>query len=412
MRISTLLLNRMGVNGILDQQGALAQVQNKLASGKKILSPADDPSGSASIIRLAQAKTLTEQYQRNSNQAANRLTLEESALSNVENALQRIRELAVQANNSTLDDADRRAIGMEVRQRLDEIISTANSRDSNGEYLFAGNQVSQRPFSRQADGSFSYNADQGQRLIQISPERRVADSDSGYKVFMDIASGNGKFQAVDNPVNTGSGIIDLGSVTDISAYVSDTYTITMVTNGSGNLGYNVIGAATGQVIPPLPQDPVTDAPDFSSGTGIEFKGIETKITGTPAAGDTYVIKPPGRHDIFTIVNDLATALETGTAGNANNTRVLNTITSSLQNIDNALEHMVEFRANVGARLNTIDDQRSVNDAFQIELQATASKIQDLDMVSAISELQARSYALQAAQSSFSRIQGLSLFNFL
>ena len=155
-----------------------------------------------------------------------------------------------------------------------------------------------------------------------------------------------------------------------------------------------------------------DAPDFSSGASITFNGIETKITGTPAAGDTYTISPGGKRDIFTMVDDLATALESGTTGNQNSARVINTITASLQNLDNALQHVVEYRANVGARLNTIDDQRSVNDAFKIELQTTASKIQDLDIVSAISELQARSYALQAAQSSFTKIQGLSVFNFL
>lgn len=412
MRISTLLINQLGINGILNQQARLSQIQAKLATGKRILSPADDPSGSAQLIRLTQSKTLTEQYIRNSIQVVNRQTSEEAVLASVENSLLRLRELAIQANSSTLDNSSRHAIGQEVRQRVDEIFGLANSKDTNGKYLFAGYQVNQKPFSRQADGSFSYNADQGQRLIQISSQRRIADGDSGLKVFMDIGVGNGRFQIMDNPANTGSGIIDPGIVADFSAYVADTYTITIVTNGNGKLAYNVVGAATGQLIPPLPQDPVIDAPDYSPEAAIVFNGIETSITGAPAAGDTFTVSPATKQDIFSIANDLAVALETDAEDAAAVAKVLNAVARSFQNIDNAFEHITEFRTIIGARLNTIEDQQAVNESFLIELQATASQIQDLDMVSAITELQARTFALQAAQASFIRIQGLSIFNFL
>ncbi len=412
MRISTALLNLRGVNGILDQQAGLSKLQLKIASGRRILTPSDDPTGAAQVVRLTQAQTLTEQYQRNGVQAINRLTLEESVLASVENSLLRIRELTLQANNSTLTNTDRFAIAQEIKERTNELLGLANTRDSNGEYLFSGYQVTSKPFTQQANGTFVYNSDQGQRLLQISPERQVADSDSGLKVFMDITSGNGTFRVQDNAANTGNGIIDPGFVSDNTAYVADTYTITFVTNASGNLGYNVAGATSGQIIPPLPQNPVTNAPDFTSEAAITFNGIDTSITGTPAVGDSFTVSPSPKQDIFSIARNLATALETNANNDADVAKILNVTTRSILDIDQAFNHMTEFRAVVGARLNTIDDQRQVNESFLIEIQSTLSEIQDLDFTQAITELQLRTTALEAAQLTFIRIQGLSLFDFL
>lgn len=412
MRVSTSFIHQRGLNGILHLQNQLSDIQAKIASGKKILKPSDDPVGSAQMLRLNQAKTMLDQFERNAVLAETRLNLEEAVLASVENSLHRIRELALQANNSILSDADRQAIALEIKSRTDELISLANSRDANGEYMFGGYQVNKIPFSKLANGTIDYNGDQGQRLIQISQQNRIADGDSGFDVFMDIISGNGTFRVQDAPGNAGTGIINTGQVFDDTAYIEDTYTITFVTNSNGNLAYNVVGAASGQVIPPLPGDPVNDAPDFASSASIQFNGIETSITGTPAAGDSFSISPSPHQDIFTTVNKLATALETDTGNNADLTRVLNETTRSILDIDQAFNHISEKRAGIGARLNTIDDQLSVNQDFSIEVQSTMSGIQDLDLASAITELEQRTAALQAAQLTFVQIQSLSLFDYL
>ncbi|MFQ5660588.1 MAG: flagellar hook-associated protein FlgL [Gammaproteobacteria bacterium] len=412
MRISTSLINLRAVTRITDQQSALSALQQRISSGRKILSPADDPAGAAQVVRLTQAKTMTEQFQRNGGQANDRLVLEDSVLASVENSLLRIRELTLQANNSSLTNVDRSAIAQEIKARTNELLGLANTRDTNGEYLFSGAQVNKKPFSQQANGSVVYNADQGQRLIQVSAERQVADGDPGLKVFMDVIGGNGTFRVRDNSANSGSGIIDPGSVSNQAAYVADTYTITFVTNAGGNLGYNVVGASSGQIIPPLPQNPVTNAPDFTSEAAITFNGINTSITGIPAVGDTFAITPATRQDIFSIAQNLSAALETTASSDADVAKILNVTTRSILDIDQAFDHITQFRAMIGARLNTLDDQQQVNDAFLIETQATLSEVQDLDLVSAITELQQRSAALQAAQASFVRIQGLSIFDFL
>lgn len=411
MRISTSLLNQRGLSGILEQQAQLSRIQSQIASQKRINSPSDDPSASAQILRLSQTIAVTEQYIRNSDSALNRLQLEENALADVEAALLRVRELSLQASNGVLSDEDRQGIAFEVRQRLNELVGLANTRDANQEYLFSGNQVHQQTIS-QVNGSFVYNGDQAQRSIQISSGLRVTDSDTGSAVFMDIVNGNGTFRTQDNPANTGTGIIDSGQVFDQGAYVADNYTISFVTNANGNLGYNVVGAVSGQLIPPLPQDPTLDAPDYVDLQAIRFNGIETNINGLPVDGDSFTVQPSVKQDMFSAVADLATALETNTFAATDRAKVLNQINRSLVHIDQSFDNVVETRSSIGARINVIESKTATNESFVLELTSTLSSVRDLDIAAAAVELQQRLTSLEAAQASFVRIQGLSLFNFL
>lgn len=411
MRLSTTFFNQRAVNNILEQQSLLSRIHEQIATGNRIIRPSDDPSGSTQILRLTQSIKVNTQYQRNLDMGSNRLSLEETTLDSVQNSIIRIRELALQANNSTLSHTDRLAISQEVKQRLDELLALANTRDSNDEYLFSGFQANTQPFVLNANGSYSYQGDQGQRFLQISSGRQIADSDSGSDIFMNIINGNGTFRVQDNTGNTGDGIIDPGQVINAAAYVADTYTISFVTNGNGNLGYNIVGATSGQIIPPLPQNPVTNAPDFVSDAAIIFNGIETSIEGVPAIGDTFTVSPSTKQDLFSTVRDLAVAMEGGGVS-SNDTHIFNAISHSIVDLDNAFNNILEFRTSIGGRLNSLDDQRDVNETYLLDLEATLSKTRDLDLTSAITELQLRATALEAAQASYSRIQNLSLFQFL
>ncbi len=411
MRISSSLFNQRGLNGILEQQSRLIDIQTKIASGKRITSPSDDPSGAVQIIRLNQTQSITEQYIRNSDTAIDRLQLEETAIKSVQDSLVRVKELAVQAGNTVLSDQDRRAIASEVRQQLLSIVGLANTQDSNLDYLFSGNAVSTIPFTQLAGGQVVYNGDQGQRAIQISSGQQVNDSDPG-TVFMDIVNGNGEFTVVPDNANTGTGVIDPGQVFDSSAYVSDSYTINFVINGNGNLAYNIIGAGSGQVVPALPLNAVTDAPDFAEGAAIRFNGIETKIEGTPAVGDSFDVDPSGRQDLFSTLSNLVTALERNTLGPENRALLRNDLSTAMENIDRAQDKMIEVRSSIGARLKLVEERTLANESFLVDVSTILSDVEDLDIVSAATELQQRLTSLQAAQSAFVRIQGLSLFNFI
>jgi len=74
--------------------------------------------------------------------------------------------------------------------------------------------------------------------------------------------------------------------------------------------------------------------------------------------------------------------------------------------------VIDTQTTIGARLNSIDQQREVNETISFNMQKTLSEVQDLDYAEAISRLVQQEAGLQAAQQTFVRVQGLSLFNFL
>lgn len=196
MRISSSHFSLQGVNSILDQQAKLADTQLQLATGRRILSASDDPSGAATVLNLDQAIAATEQFQKNINEGRTRLELSETTLTQVTNVLQRVRELAVQGNNDTTGAAGRRAIAAELRQRIDELVALANSRDANDEYLFSGTRTKTQPFDQPAIGTFRYSGDQGQRALQVSPTRQVAIDDSGFDIFIRVPASAGGTQDI------------------------------------------------------------------------------------------------------------------------------------------------------------------------------------------------------------------------
>lgn len=198
MRISTSQFFQQSVESMLARQRELAQTQQQVASGKRIQRPSDDPSAAVRVLDLKEAAQRLAQYQRNADAATARLAQEETALIGIEDLLQRVRELAVRAANDTLSDVDRRAVAAEIREHRDNFLQLANSRDANGEYLFAGFQSQTRPFSFDAGGALDYAGDSGQRKLQIGDSREVAVGDPG-TIFQGFAAAAG-------------GTTDIGSV--------------------------------------------------------------------------------------------------------------------------------------------------------------------------------------------------------
>jgi len=219
MRISTVQLNASALNGIQDQQAKASDMELRIATGKKILTPADDPAGAARSLNLSLGLDQIDQYQKNINLSRARLATEEDSLSNINEVLARVRELSIYANNATQGPASREDIASEIRQRLDEVINFSNTKDGNSEFLFAGFRSQTQPFSLNA-GVVDYNGDQGQRFLQISTSRQIAVGDPGSDVFMAIKNGNGDFVTGPNAANRGTGVVSVGAVVDQTAYAA------------------------------------------------------------------------------------------------------------------------------------------------------------------------------------------------
>ena len=132
MRISTIQAFNNSVNGISRNYADLNRTFEQISTGKRILTPADDPVGSVRLLRLDQEQGLNEQYKTGMTEAKNSLSQEETILRSVGNVLQRIREIAGQAGDGALDSNDKKSLASELRQREDELLNLLNSRDASG----------------------------------------------------------------------------------------------------------------------------------------------------------------------------------------------------------------------------------------------------------------------------------------
>lgn len=414
MRISTSQQFEQSVRSMQAHQAQLARTQAQLSSGQRIQSPSDDPAGARGMLALRETIAALTQLQRNSDAVISRLGIEENALTSAVGAVQRARELAVNAGNGALGQDSLAAIAGELRQLGEQLLGVANSRDASGEYLFAGYSVTTRPFQRAADGSVTYVGDQGQRLIQIGDSRSVASGDSGAVVFAGIREGNGSFAALADAANTGTGVIVPGTVLDANQWAAagDRYTIEFVTNSAGELAYQVFGDSGGQLLPAPPAVTPDAAPAYRSGTDIQFAGVQVSIEGQPAPGDQFQVAPSGNGDVFAMVEDLAAALTAPVGTPAQRAALGNAVNRALADFDRALDHLGGVRSAVGGRLNAIDGQRDLNEDLLLRSRTLLGEIADLDYAEAISRLSQQQVALEAAQQAFVRMQGLSLFNYI
>lgn len=182
MRVSTNTLYDQGTRAMLQQQSSLFKLQQQLASGKRIMTPSDDPIGAARAHELSQSLSLNTQYADNRHRAMDNLQQVESTLGNVTNVIQNIRTMAVAAGNPAFSDSERHMMAVELRGHFEELLGLANTKDEQGNYLFSGFKGDTVPFVEQA-GSVTYQGDAGQRLIQVSGSRQLPVNETGEAVF-------------------------------------------------------------------------------------------------------------------------------------------------------------------------------------------------------------------------------------
>jgi len=189
MRISTSWAQQLGVNAMNAQQVKMSKTQMQLSAGLTNLTPSDDPAAAVKALSLQESIDKTTQYQENIEVTRARLSIEEGGLQTAENIIFRAKELTVQALNSTLTLSDREAIKSEIDQLLQEMVGVANTKNANGEYIFSGDLSTTPAVAWDAEvGSYVYQGGVNQRVLDIAPERRVADGDLGSNLFSNITS--------------------------------------------------------------------------------------------------------------------------------------------------------------------------------------------------------------------------------
>ena len=394
MRVSTLEFQTNASQQMQTLESQISQTQEELSTGIQLQNAADNPAAMSQVNQLNAEISASQQYQTNGSSLNSNLTLEEQSLTDATTVMQSARDLAVQANNAALTPSQRQDIATQLQQLQQQLVSTANSTDADGNYLFSGEASTTQPFA-QSGNSVTYNGSSSVSQVQISSNQRISSSNAGSQVFMNIPAGNGTFTTAVGASNTGTATIDTGTVTSPSQWVPDTYTITFtdptdytVTNSAGTTVSNGT---------------------FTSPGRISFNGISTTVTGTPAAGDTFTVAPAGTASAFSTISNLITTLNNP---NLNSAQISAQVGTALEQIDGAVSNFGLVQASVGARINAITAANTTAQSTQTAMTASVSSLQNVDYAAATTQLSTEELALQAAQESYASIEKLSLFQYL
>lgn len=403
MRISTSLIHEFSLRAMQAGQEAIYKSQNQIASGKRFLTPSEAPADAMRVLERTQSLDRIQQFQRNIGFAQGELNQQDALFGDAVDTLRAVRDLALQMNNATYNNENRASAALVVRQRIEYLMSLANSRDTTGNYLFSGFKGETQPFAVNGSGAVQYYGDQGARMLRVGEGLEMQVAEDGGSLFMQIPSGNGTFVTRAATGNTGTGTVDGGSVVDSSLWVPDNYTVTFAV-AAGVTTYSITDGA-------LPANTVATG-TYQSGTAIQFRGIQFTVQGAPADGDTFTIDPSAGKSIFATLKELADALATPTYTPNQGAALNNAISSALTGIDQAMDRFVGARARAGERLNSLDAIQAGYEARVVLHQQNISSLVDTDYAEAVSNLSRQMQALEASQKAYAVTKDLTLFNYI
>lgn len=399
MRISTVTIFSQSVSSMHRQQSGFIKVGQQIASGRRVVTPSDDPRAASQAVNVSQSKAMTEQYADARVAARNSLAQAESILNSVAGAITSAKTLLVQGINGTLSDPDRESVAGELKGIRETILGQANATDGNGVYLFGGYRDNSRPFVENASGAIEYVGDTNVRQQKIDASRLMNVSENGNTIFQSVHSSAG-YLAREGDTNSGSltfkgpQIVDAGD----PDYGND-FEIEFSDDGTGQMVYSINGGP---------------AQVYNEGQPIQFGGLSLQLDGQPAPGDRLEVKPAQNMDpdLFAALDSAIAVLSQPANTPEEKARLLNTLNTVMREMDNALDNVLTVRASMGARLNELDTVDTVGDQRLLNYEQTLSDLVDLDYVEAIADYTRRQIGLQAAQRTFVDLSELSLFNFL
>jgi flagellar hook-associated protein 3 FlgL len=310
MKISTQLLFDRAAEQMSLVQNKLADSQAHLAQGKQILKPSDAPDQAAVVQRLKTVMSRQESFLSSMVTLRSRLENEDTTLKSASDLLVRAKEIAVHAANDTLSPINRRALGKEMEAVRDQLLSLANSKDNNGNFLFAGSRSTKPAFDAPEDApgeSPVYKGDQTKMTVMVGEQRSIPTNRTGTDAFVSL----------NRPGPTP------GSVQGVSF----------------------------------------------------FKVMDDLVAGINNSND--VAMQLGVDEMTSLLNGMSLA-----------------------------------HADIGTDMNVVEQQTGVIEDTILNLKTNLSTVEDLDYAAAITKMNQQLLSLEAAQSSFSKISQLSLFNYL
>ena len=416
MRLSSIQIYNQALGGIRNATSEISSTQEQIATNKRINTPSDDPAASALILNLETELERSRQFQRNIDRIESYLQRGETQISSIENVVDRVRELVIQANGVAMTSTTREIIAAEIEQRLQELLGLINSRDENGSYIFSGYNTTQPTFIEN-DGKYIFQGDMGERTELISNSTTLNTNIVGKYLFDEINIANVLPDLTPSSENTSMAQITELTVKDINLFNQEM-------SPAGVDGYIIEFNPIGDVVPPSPNFKYINVSNgsvsgnivFDQSFGINSDSFTAVTSETPSPGDRFFLKPKSKENILNIISSIGKTIgeyqEINNQGESQNEIFNNFISSSLEDLSSIQSNLRIGQSDIGARLSKLDNTRSNQQSLDLISQGLLSNTRDLDYTEAVSRLSFQTFVLEAAQQSFVKVANLSLFNFL
>ena len=395
-RIGTANMYDSTISNLGSRQSSLVELMEKTTAGKRVLRASDDPVAAAQAERARTRITRSENEQRVLGSQRDVIAQGESELGKAHEALQDFRDLLIQAGNGSYDQVARDALVKQMESLRDQILGYANAKDSNGLPIFRGLGSSDTPLQSVPPGAQS-SLNPGQNT---GSDNGLPISLDGHAAWLNVPTGNGVFEVGSGVSNSGKAWADTGSITDPSKVTGDSYTLVFSKDpASGAVSY-VINSSAGTSTP---------SATYKAGEAITINGQQIVIKGEPANGDSFTMAPSKRTDIFTVLDQAISTVKSGTNGSA---ALQQGLGRAMSELDSGMNRVQAVRSYAGDQLNRADRLESDMKDQSLTQEGARSRAEDIDMITALSDVETQKVGLQAALQSYAQMQKLSLFNYI
>jgi flagellar hook-associated protein 3 FlgL len=403
MRISTGQMFQQNTASILEKQSATNTIMAQISSGKRVNTAGDDPVAAIGIDNLKQKNALVDQFVKNIDYATSHIQQAESQLGQADTLAGSMKELVLRGANGSMTTAERQVIADDMRQSLEQLMSIANTKDESGNYIFAGNKTNSAPFALDNNEQVVYSGDSGIRKSNIAAGVQVNTNVPGDAAFMNAANAMGDYGVNYSSTQQGDFVVSSAKITNTATHVPDTYSFNFVDDGTGGMNLEVSDSAS-------PANTVTTVAPFDASVPVSVNGIEVKLDGEPKMGDSFTIEQQPQVSIFETFSKAIALFESG--DDAQTPAGQSELAQLLNNIDSGVNQMSQQRSVTGNSLKALQ-QYSDNHVDEKLINTSAlSRLEDLDLASAITEFEKQQLALNAVSSVFSKISSTSLFDYI
>lgn len=400
MRITTNMMYNRGLSSL----SAAAERQNtayeQLYSGDKFKTAGQDPSGMSQKMALTKEIDLFQQYGVNGSLLENSLGHEETILSSLNDAMLSAQTLMQKSNDSALSQADRESVAKELEGLQQQMFDLMNSKNSQGEYIFGGNQSKTQPFVKDPSGNYVFQGDTGQREIQVSSTVRIPANDSGLDLFETVPTRRtARADTADIQVKVGAqGQFDNFYRTNYdSALASNKYTVTTVAGAPDSYQITDVGGN------------VLQNGDYVAGEDINFNGLTLNLSQNAGTVQEFSLDQPKNDNILNGISDFIGALRDP---NLSNDDFQLRSQDAQAHLSNARQRMDTGLGALGGRMNSLEQVMSSNTGLDTLNQQARAKVSEIDLYEVISTLSKENAAMSASQQAFSNISKLTLFDYI